>query len=138
MAKTVEAYVRAADPATVARDAEFFDSPGSKTEGLTFVPQLYMQGIAEARKELGPIFGLAADQVVAADKRLLRASSEDMQVCVASGICPFPMDYNAVLNPTEGPGTARWYDAETRRSFVLPQDITAAVWAMVANQPPLT
>ncbi|HSX31142.1 MAG TPA: hypothetical protein VLE99_04455 [Candidatus Saccharimonadales bacterium] len=138
MAKTVEAYVRAADPATVVRDAEFFNSPGNATERLTFVPGLYLAEINEVQRELSPVFGEAADQIMAVDRRLLNEMRVDTPITVASGICPFPMSYNSLLSPAGRPGTARWYNAETRKPILLPQDLRAAVDVIVANQPPLT
>ena len=136
MAKTVEIYLRAIDPTAVASDAQFVNAPGNRTQGSVFVPELSLRDIVGLQEQLEPVFGTASDQLFAVDPRLRELEAGE-PVVVASGICAFPMDYNARLNPSDGPGSARWYDSQSGELIVLSRDVDEAVQAIIENPPPL-
>lgn len=137
MAKTREAYGRIADMPTQLLDEKFVNTPGSLTEDMVFIPGLSFAEQVTIKDRLEVLLGSAEKQVFAVDARLAQLE-DDRRIVVASGICPFPMAYNAKLNPSDGPGTARWYEAESGQEFVLPADINEAVRLITANPPPLS
>lgn len=113
MSKTIESYLRANTPSGVLADNKFFvGGNGNCTSGADFLPGYRTDDIVTAQSVYEPYLGEASDQVFAARNiNELGGSAED--VVLVTGICPFPMDYNASLNPEEGPGSSSWYEAGT-------------------------
>lgn len=137
MAKTIETYMRTVDPPAMSGDEAFLTSDGNRSEGSIFIPQLPLSEIVGIQAGLEATFGDSSDQIFAVDPRITRVEAGE-PIVVATGICAFPMEYNAQLNPTGGPGTAAWFNAETGEALVLPKDISAAVQILVDNPPPIT
>lgn len=140
MAKTIETYIRLSEPTALGGDKQFFvGDERSGTANALYVPTLSFEQIEQTTDALTPILGETADQVFAvkesADFKLATAETE---VVLATGICPFPMDYNAALNPPAGPGSARWYDKETGAWFALPSDFSDALDLIIDNPPAIS
>lgn len=141
MAKTVETYIRQIEPVAMQSDKDFFvGKERSRTTGGVYLPSLNFIEIEKIQEALSPILGETADQVFAIKPSMyfnLSAIDQD-NIALATGICPFPMDYNTALNPTSGAGSAYWYDKQAGESFKLSTEFSIAVEQILENPPAIS